>query len=97
MVARSVGILGAFILMGLFHVYSFQPILRKEGLIRMGLFFFLNGVGSVVEAVIWGNKKHWLKALLAWVFETCLATWAASGMSIPHGLSKIPWEEICDV
>jgi hypothetical protein len=82
--------------MGLFHMYALQPILHREGLIRTGLFFFLNGVASVVEFAIWGDRRHWLKTLFAWVFETCIATWAASGMSIPHGLSKIRWGELCD-
>lgn len=77
-------------------MYALQPILDQEGTIRVGLFFFLNGVATVVETMIWGNKKHWLKTLLSWVFETCVATWAISGMSIPHGLWSIRWEEICD-
>lgn len=96
MIAQPLGVIGAFGLMGLFHMYALQPILRPEGLIRIGLFFLLNGVAVVVEAMIWGKKRHWLKALLAWVFEACIASWAASYMSIPHGLSKIPWKEICD-
>ncbi|KIN04750.1 hypothetical protein OIDMADRAFT_17670 [Oidiodendron maius Zn] len=95
-IARPIGVLGAFSLMSLFHIYALQPILDQEGTIRVGLFFFLNGVATVVETMIWGNKKHWLKTLLSWAFETSVATWAISGMSIPHGLWRIRWEEICD-
>lgn len=95
-IARSLGVLGAFSLMALFHMFALQPILHIEGLIRTGLFFFFNGVASVVEFAIWGDRRHWLKTVFAWVFETCIATWAASGMSIPHGLSEIRWGELCD-
>jgi hypothetical protein len=95
-IARAIGVLGAFTLMSVFHMYALQPILHRDGLIRVGLFFFLNGVATVVETMIWGSKKHQLKTLLAWAFETSVATWAASGMRIPHGLWNIRWKEICD-
>jgi hypothetical protein len=45
---------------------------------------------------VWGKKKHLLKTVLAWIFETSLATWTASGVNIPNGLSKILWRELCD-
>ncbi|CZR50772.1 uncharacterized protein PAC_00646 [Phialocephala subalpina] len=95
-VARSLGVLGAFALMGLFHIYALYPILDHEALIRIGTFFFLNGIATVSEAAIWGHKKHWIKAGLAWIFQTSLATWAAAGLNIPNGLSRIRWREICD-
>lgn len=96
-VARSVGILGAFVLMGIFHMYALAPVMSITGLIRVGLFFFLNGVASVAETLIWGQKKHWVKAVLAWVFELTISSWTASAARIPNGLSKVPWREICDV
>lgn len=96
MIARSMGVLGAFTLMAIFHIYALAPILTKESLIRVGFFFFINGVATVCEAAVWGKKRHWLKAVLAWAFETTVATWTASGVNFPNGLSKIPWREICD-
>ncbi len=96
MVARSLGVLGAFTLMALFHMYALYPILDREALFRIGAFFFLNGIATISEAAIWGHKRHWMKAALAWGFETALASWTAAGLNIPNGLSKIRWKELCD-
>lgn len=95
-IARAAGVLGAFALMGAFHMYALAPILDHEGLYRIGMFFVLNGLGTVVEALIWGTRRHWVKAVLAWAFETTVASWAAAGCGIPNGLSKIRWREVCD-
>jgi len=81
--------------MAAFHVYALLPILDEEALIRIASFFILNGIATVAEAAVWGTKKHWTKALIAWIVETGLASWTASGMNIPNGLSKIPWRELC--
>ncbi|KAI9758576.1 MAG: hypothetical protein M4579_003011 [Chaenotheca gracillima] len=94
-VARSLGVLGAFTLMGIFHIYALEPILPRESLERIGLFFLLNGIGTVFEAALWGRKKHWIRTLLAWTFETCLATWTAQAARIPSGLHNVPWKELC--
>lgn len=83
--------------MGVFHAYALSPILTHEALFRIGIFFILNGVGTVVEAMIWGRRKHWMKTVLAWSFETTLASWTASGMNIPSGVSKIPWRQVCNI
>jgi len=96
-IARSLGVLAAFFLMAIFHVGVLSPLLPTDGLLRIGLFFLLNGVGTVVEAVIWGKRKHWLKAALAWTFELLLATWTAQAAHIPNGFSQIPWRNICGV
>ncbi|KAL2072567.1 hypothetical protein VTL71DRAFT_11910 [Oculimacula yallundae] len=93
--ARSLGVLGAFNLMAIFHMYALSPILDREGLVRIGLFFFLNGIATVSEAAIWGHKKHWVKTVLAWTFETVIASWAVSGLNLPKGLSRIQWMAIC--
>jgi hypothetical protein len=95
-VARSLGVLGAFSLMALFHMYALYPILTSEGLFRIGAFFFLNGIATVSEAAIWGHKKHWMKVILAWIFQTTMSSWTAAGLDIPNGLSKIPWKTMCD-
>ncbi|MCJ1352311.1 MAG: hypothetical protein MMC33_002295 [Icmadophila ericetorum] len=94
-IARSLGVLAAFGLMGLFHMYVLAPILPMSSVLRIGAFFLLNGVGTVVEAMVWGKKRHWLKTVLAWTFETALATWTAEAAYIPNGLSKIPWKDMC--
>jgi hypothetical protein len=96
-IARSLAVLGAFGLMAIFHVYALTPIMDSAGLQRIGLFFFLNGVATVAEALVWGHKKHWFKTLMAWVFEVVVASWTAEAARIPNGLSKIPWREMCDV
>ncbi|KAI9677875.1 MAG: hypothetical protein M1829_002372 [Trizodia sp. TS-e1964] len=94
-VARSAGVIGAFALMGVFHMYALHPILPWASLVRIGLFFLLNGIAAVCEAAVWGHKKSWLKTALAWTFETLLATWTAQAAHIPNGLSHIPWGEMC--
>ncbi|CAG8956104.1 hypothetical protein HYFRA_00011889 [Hymenoscyphus fraxineus] len=93
--ARSLGVIGAFGLMALFHVFAFSPILSNEALKRIAIFFLLNGVATVAEAMVWGRRKHWMKAGLAWGFETALASWTASGVDIPNGLGKIDWVGAC--
>lgn len=95
LIARSLGVVAAFGLMAVFHMYALAPILPRSSLIRIGLFFLLNGIGTVVEAMIWGKKKHWVRAVLAWTFEAALGTWTAESAHIPNGLSKIPWRDMC--
>jgi hypothetical protein len=95
-IARSLGVLGAFGLMAIFHVYALSPTMDTAGLQRIGMFFFLNGIATTSEALVWGQRKHWLKAVLAWVFEITLASWTAEAARIPNGLSRIHWKELCD-
>lgn len=57
-VASSAGVVAAFVLMGLFHVVAYHPIVAVEGLKRMGLFFVFNGILTVAEVAVWGKKKH---------------------------------------
>ncbi|TVY19271.1 putative long-chain-alcohol O-fatty-acyltransferase 7 [Lachnellula arida] len=95
-IARSLGILGAFGLMAIFHAYALTPILSKPEITRICLFFLLNGIATVAEGAVWGKKRHWVKAVLAWIFETAVSSWTAAGMNFPNGLSKIPWRDICN-
>lgn len=89
--------MGAFSLMAIFHIYALSPILDRDALARIGVFFIANGIATVTEAAIWGRKRHWVKSMLAWIFETAIASWVASGLHIPNGLSRIRWMEVCDV
>jgi hypothetical protein len=82
--------------MAIFHAYALAPILSKPEIIRICAFFLINGVATVAEAALWGEKRHWAKAVLAWIFETAISSWTAAGMNIPNGLSKIPWRDVCN-
>jgi hypothetical protein len=101
-VARGVGLVAAFALMGGFHVYALSPIVGREGLRRVGWFFVGNGVGVVVEAGLWGRegsmgrKRRWGRAVLAWVFEVGVAAWVVRGCGVPEGLGGVRWGEVCD-
>jgi hypothetical protein len=89
--------MGAFTLMAIFHAYALAPILNRQELTRICAFFIFNGLATVSEAALWGKKKHWVKAILAWIFEISISTWTARGLTVPNGLSKIPWKDICTV
>jgi hypothetical protein len=95
LVAKSVGIMVAFTMMGAFHVFAMQPLLPGVSLARIGLFFVINGIATVCEVAIWGHRKSWLRVGIAWLFETALATWAMETVYIPRGLTQIPWRNIC--
>ncbi len=61
--------------MGLLHVYSAYSVMSADGLWRFMLFFLGNGIAVVVEGAIWGRKKGWARAILAWAFEATIASW----------------------
>ncbi|KAI6249916.1 hypothetical protein HI914_01645 [Erysiphe necator] len=92
-IARSVGMLGAFSLMAIFHMFCVYPVLNSKAVNRIGLFFFINGVATLAEAVMWGKKRHWAKAVLAWTFEIIIATWVASSLDVPSNTLSILWNE----
>ncbi|OAX83959.1 hypothetical protein ACJ72_01680 [Emergomyces africanus] len=96
-IARAVGVIASFGLMGFFHVYGLKPLLPLDALARIYAFFLLNGVGTVIEDVIWGRETHWGKTILAWVFELAIASWTVEGLSVPQGLKNVRWASICDV
>jgi len=96
-IARSAGVLGAFVLMALFHLFGLAPMLPYHALKRVGLFFVINGVGTVLEAMVWRHKKHWLRAFMAWIFQLSVASWTAAALDLPQGLAGIKWGEMCNV
>ncbi|EEH08451.1 conserved hypothetical protein [Histoplasma capsulatum G186AR] len=96
-IARALGVVASFGLMGFFHVYGLKPLLPFDALARIYAFFILNGVGAVIEDAIWGRETHWGKTILAWVFELAIASWTVEGLSVPRGLKNIQWTTICDV
>ncbi len=93
--ARSLGAISVFALMGIFHVVSLSPLLSPVGLQRIMWFFILNGVGTIAEVLVWGRKRNWMRASLAWAFETALASWTAEKCGIPRGFHGIKWGELC--
>ncbi|KLJ10171.1 hypothetical protein EMPG_14437 [Blastomyces silverae] len=96
-IARALGVVASFALMGFFHVYALKPLLPVDALARIYTFFLLNGVGAVIEDAIWGRETHWGKTILAWVFELAIASWTVEGLSVPRGLKNIQWASICNV
>ncbi|KAK2812002.1 hypothetical protein FQN50_001710 [Emmonsiellopsis sp. PD_5] len=96
-IARAIGVIASFSLMGLFHVYGLRPLLPFDALARIYAFFLLNGFGTVVEDALWGRETHWGKTIVAWVFELIIASWTVEGLEVPKGLRDIRWSSICDV
>lgn len=94
-VARSLGVLAAFGLMSIFHVVALSPLLSPAGLLRVGAFFLLNGVATVGEVMVWGRRRSWVRAALAWGFETAVATWTAEKCGIPRGFGGVRWADVC--
>lgn len=94
-VARGVAVVSGFALMALFHMYALSPVVDDDGLGRVGVFFVGNGVMTVVEAMVWGKKKHWVRAAAAWVLELGIASWAVEGFGLPDGLVRAEWEGMC--
>lgn len=87
--------IASFVLMAVFHVYGLWPLLPGPALLRIGAFFILNGVGTVVEEAIWGRRVHWVKTVLAWAYEFAVASWTAEGLNIPEGLAGIDLMALC--
>jgi hypothetical protein len=94
-IARMAGVLASFSFMAVFHMWTLAPLLSLEGVKRMGLFFVINGVLTVMEVAIWGKRRHWLRAVLAWASEVAIASWVAMAVPFAEGLMHLDWRGIC--
>jgi hypothetical protein len=93
--SRGLAVISGFGLMAIFHVYSLKPMLDDEGIRRIGLFFTLNGVFTVLEVAVWGKTRHWLRALCAWIIEISLASWTVAAIKIADGVLSADWKGLC--
>lgn len=93
--ARSVAVVASFGLMSVFHMYAIAPLLTDEGIRRMGLFFVVNGVLTVAEAIVWDKKKHWLRTIMAWIAELTIASWTVKAFELPDGIWRADWKGLC--
>ncbi|KAJ4287999.1 hypothetical protein N0V90_012015 [Kalmusia sp. IMI 367209] len=94
-IARSFAVIASFSLMAVFHAEVMSPLLPPEGKLRIGLFFVLNGVCTVAEVAVWGKKRDWRRALMAWIIELALASWAVETAQVADGLLNADWRGLC--
>ncbi|KAF1969229.1 hypothetical protein BU23DRAFT_557906 [Bimuria novae-zelandiae CBS 107.79] len=94
-IARAFAVIASFALMAVFHAEVMSPILSREGKMRIGLFFVLNGLFTVIEAALWGKKRDWRRALMAWIIELSLASWAVETAQVADGLLNADWRGLC--
>ncbi|KAF2739274.1 hypothetical protein EJ04DRAFT_508978 [Polyplosphaeria fusca] len=94
-VCRAAAVFSGFLLMAIFHVYALQPMLTEEGEWRIGMFFILNGVFTVIEVAIWGKKRHWFRAVMAWAIELSLSSWAVAAVDVADGVLEADWKDLC--
>ncbi|PVI08174.1 hypothetical protein DM02DRAFT_648235 [Periconia macrospinosa] len=94
-VVRAGAVVSAFGFMALFHMYGMSPILSAEGRRRVGIFFVANGVCTVVETAVWGRRRDWRRAVLAWGIELGLASWTIVECEVADGLLNADWRGLC--
>lgn len=94
-VARPLAVIASFGLMAVFHAEIMSPLLPLEGKTRIGLFFLLNGVFTVIEVAMWGKRRDWRRALMAWIIELSLASWAVQTAQVADGLLNADWRAMC--
>ncbi|KAF2806890.1 uncharacterized protein BDZ99DRAFT_448507 [Mytilinidion resinicola] len=94
-VARVAGVLASFSFMAIFHMYTLAPLLSQEGVKRIGLFFVVNGIVTVIEVAVWGKKRHWVRAALSWIGELVIASWVVMAVPFAEGLMNLDWRGIC--
>lgn len=93
--ARACAVVASFGLMAVFHMYALAPLLSREGRRRIGVFFVANGVCTVVEAAVWGKKRDWRRAVLAWGVELWLASWTVEKADVADGVINADWRGLC--
>ncbi|KAF2799135.1 hypothetical protein K505DRAFT_321387 [Melanomma pulvis-pyrius CBS 109.77] len=93
--ARGAAVVASFVLMAAFHVYALAPLLSLEGRKRIGVFFVGNGVLTVLESVVWGRRRHWLRAGMAWGVELALASWTVGAAEVADGVLAVDWRALC--
>ena len=71
--------------MAVFHVYALALVLLQEMMMRVGLFFVLNGAGLVAAIAVWGRKTGWGRTGATWGFEVGLAGWVVRGVGFQMG------------
>jgi hypothetical protein len=91
----AAGVMGGFGVMAIFHVWSFAPYVRPDGLFRIAMFFLANGAGCIVDYWIWGRKNTWLRMVLNWIYEVYWAQYAVAKCDIPDGLMAIDFKNLC--
>jgi hypothetical protein len=94
-IARSFAVIASFGLMAVFHAEVMSPLLPPEGKRRIGLFFVLNGIFTVIEVAVWGKRRDWRRALMAWIIELSLASWAVQTAQVADGLLNADWRGLC--
>ncbi|KAJ6261009.1 hypothetical protein Dda_3674 [Drechslerella dactyloides] len=97
--ARGAGVIAAFALMGVFHAYIGWAVMR-DSVYGWGVvvgFFVMNGIATVLESVLWGRRRSWVRAVLAWGFEIALASWAMSGVEFPRELWRVHDPLFCHI
>jgi len=92
-VGRAAVVVAAFALMGAFHVVALGPVVGRAGRWRVGVFFVANGVATAVEGAVWGRRRGWCRAGMAWVFELGVASWTAAAWGGGEGRG---WREGCE-
>lgn len=97
--ARGMGVIAAFTLMGTFHGYVGWPVMHdvKDGWTRVVGFFVLNGIATVFDDLVWGRTKNWMRTVMAWVFEIAIASWAVRDVEFPNELWLVQNPRFCNV
>jgi len=91
----AAGVLAAFTIMAVFHVWAFAPYVSPQGLFRIGCFFVGNGVGCIVDFHLWGKKSTWTRTVVSWTYEIYLAQFTAAKCDIPDGLLATDFGRLC--
>jgi hypothetical protein len=78
-VARGAGLLAAFALSGAWHAWSVVPLGGNKLAFRVGMVFVGQGLGCILENVIWGRRETYLRRATAWAWGLGWAGWALRG------------------